>query len=149
MKRGNAIISIICIILGIYVMVQANTFPELGGSEVSGPGFFPKLWAVVLIGLSILLLGSSFYAKKDKQIDLLSKERIKVYISMAALIVYIFLINSIGFIVLTPIFLFGLIWFFGMKGYVKIAMASIAVTLAVYGVFEILLAVPLPAGILG
>lgn len=149
MKRGNLISSFICMALSVYVIVQANTFPELGGSQVSGPGFFPKLWAVVLVGLSIILLGTSFYSHKNSQVGLLSPESIKVYICMAALIGYIVLLNSIGFILVTPVFLFGLIRFFGMKSYDKIAVTSIVITLAVYGVFEILLAVPLPAGILG
>ncbi|AOT72123.1 tripartite tricarboxylate transporter TctB family protein [Geosporobacter ferrireducens] len=148
MKKGNLISACLFIILGIYVTMLSNKFPNPGGDQVTGPDFFPKVLSGILIALSILLFVSTVLNKEDRQVGLLEKSAIKAYITMAALILYLVAINIVGFAIATPVFLFGLIRFYGMENYVKIAASSVLATAIIYGVFKVLLAVPLPMGIL-
>lgn len=148
MKKGNIISSFVFMLLGIFVIVQSNNFPNAGGNQVTGPDFFPKVLSGILIFLSILLFISTVLYKENKDVGLLEKSAIKAYITMAALVVYLVFINIVGFAIATPVFLFGLIRYYGMENYKKIALSSVLATAIIYGVFKMLLAVPLPAGIL-
>lgn len=148
-KKGNMIIAILFVLTGIWVIIEASTFPVIGDGQITGPDFFPKVLASILIGLSILLFISTVLSKEDSVVGLFEIYALKAYTTMLALVIYMVLLNIIGFIFATPIFLFGLIRFYGMKHYPKIVLSAIVVTAAIYSVFKLLLAVPLPTGILG
>lgn len=143
------IISILFILIGIFVLIEITTFPSIGGGQITGPDFFPRILAFSLIGLSILLFISSMLSKDESTTGLFEIYAIKAYITMVSLLVYMTLLNVIGFIIATPLFLFGLIRFYGMKHYPKLVLSSVLVTGIIYSVFKLLLAVPLPTGILG
>ena len=62
---------------------------------------------------------------------------------------YILLIESLGFFVLTPVFLFLIPLVVGYRHHVANATSAVLVTAALYGVFALVLNIPLPAGLLG
>ena len=146
MKKGNIISSVICILLGLFIIFETKDFPE-GAAGVPGPAFFPRILAWVVIGLSILLIINTIVKRDDRKITLLDKDSIKVYATIGFLLAYLLLLNVLGFVFATPIFLFSLIFFYIRKNIVKNAIISVAVTFLIYGVFSTLLAVPLPQGI--
>jgi putative tricarboxylic transport membrane protein len=148
-KKGNMIISILFVLIGIYILIEVSTFPSVGGGQITGPDFFPRILAFTLIGLSVLLFISSIISKDESTTGLFDIYAIKAYITMIGLLVYMIVLNAAGFIIATPLFLIGLIRFYGMKHYPKLILSSVLVTGIIYSVFKLLLAVPLPAGILG
>ena len=149
MRKGNLILSCVLILLGIIVLISVSSFPSVGQNQITGPAFFPGLLALILIGLSVALFISNYMGKDDRSTGLFDVYAKKAYITMAALFVYLIMINIIGFIIATPIILFGLISFYGMKGYPKVILSSVIITGIIYGAFKVLLAVPLPTGIIG
>lgn len=143
------IISILFVLIGIFVLIEISTFPSIGGGQVTGPDFFPRILAIGLIGLSGLLFLSSIMSKDESTTGLFEIYAMKAYITMVGLLVYMILLNVVGFLIATPIFLIGLIRFYGMKHYPKLVLSSVIVTGIIYSIFKLLLAVPLPTGILG
>lgn len=146
MKKGNIISSIICILIGLFILFESKDFPQ-GATGVPGPAFFPRILAYFVIGLSVLLIINTFIKRDDRKITLLDKDSIKVYVTIGFLLAYLILLNFLGFIIATPIFLFSLIFFYIRKNILKNAIIAVLVTFLIYGVFSSLLAVPLPQGI--
>jgi putative tricarboxylic transport membrane protein len=148
-KKGNMIISIILILIGIFVLFEISSFPSYEGGTITGPDFFPRILALTIIGLSLILFISTFISKDESKTGLFDIYAIKAYITMVSILAYMVALNIIGFIFATPLFLFGLVRFYGMKHYPKLVLVSIVITGIIYSVFKLLLAVPLPTGIIG
>jgi hypothetical protein len=62
---------------------------------------------------------------------------------------YIFLIEPVGFFVLTPVFLFLVPLVIGYRHPAVSAASAVLVTAGLYAVFVLVLNIPLPAGLLG
>jgi putative tricarboxylic transport membrane protein len=148
-RKGNIVISCVFILLGIIVLVNVSTYPSVGREQITGPAFFPRLLALILIGLSVMLFISNYRSKDQSSTGLFDIYAINAYITMVGLLGYMVMINIVGFIIATPILLFGLMKFYGMKKYPKLVLSSVIITGIIYGVFKLLLAVPLPTGIIG
>ncbi|GKX29684.1 hypothetical protein SH1V18_21640 [Vallitalea longa] len=148
MKKGNIVSGCIVIFIGVYVFFMTAGFPE-GSNNVPGPAFFPRILAIIAIVLGAILVVQALINKADvEKINLHDENAKKSYITMGIIAIYLILFNKIGFLLLTPLLLFILIRFYGMKSIWKNAVISIMVTSVVYGVFVSLLSVPLPMGIL-
>lgn len=147
MRKSNIISAIIFILLGAYVLIEASTFPELGGDQVTGPEFFPSILAIILIGLSLILFLTSIGKKEDREMGFFNPIVFKTYLTILGLFAYILILNIMGFILSTIAILFILIRFYGMKSIPKLAIVSVVATFVLYGVFHLLLSVPLPTNI--
>lgn len=146
MKKGNIVSSIISILVAVFVLYETKDFPS-GAQNVPGPAFFPRIIAILIIGLSGLLIVMTYIRKEERNINFTSKNDLKAYITIAIILVYIVLMNILGFIIATPLFLITMIYYYGMRNYVKNIIISVGVTALIFTIFKILLAVPLPQGI--
>ncbi|HWO74506.1 MAG TPA: tripartite tricarboxylate transporter TctB family protein [Bacillus sp. (in: firmicutes)] len=146
MTLANRVIGTILLLLSVYVWVTANAFPEATGV---GPGadFFPKLTAAVLGVLSILLV-----LKKENTEDpiflVAGNQALKFVLGFLAMIVFVFLIEGIGFTITAVLFTAGWMWLMGIRKIVKLTIVSVFIGLLITLVFEQLLNVPIPHGIL-
>jgi putative tricarboxylic transport membrane protein len=59
---------------------------------------------------------------------------------------YYFVFETLGYLLATPIFLFGLLSYFNHRKYLTNVLVALGFTAVVYLLFSILLGVPLPAG---
>ncbi len=121
---------------------------SMGSLHRPGPGFFPFLLAIVLALFSLALIFQNW--AKDK-VPLPFWERhswLRPLLGLVILTAYAILVNSLGFLIST--FLFLLIWMAGIErlNWKTIIMVSIATTVVLYLIFNLLLDVPLPKGIL-
>lgn len=146
MTTISRIFSSAMIALGLYVILTARTFPE-GTGGVLGPGFFPILLGILLIGLSALQL---FNTRKEKAVAtaFLTESTKRVLFACLIIIGYMAGIAIFGFLISTPLFLFGIMWFFSVRRWSTLLISSIATTAVLYFVFLKFLSVSLPAGIL-
>ena len=62
---------------------------------------------------------------------------------------YIYLVDIIGYFLLTPVLLFALPVIAGFKNYKAITFSVLFITFTLYGVFDLVLNIPLPNGFLG
>ena len=75
------------------------------------------------------------------------KENLKVWLSVAAVIVYIWTLKYIGFKIMTPIYLFTMLFFFKVRNKLVLAGVPLGITMLLYYVFSVLLHVQLPQGV--
>ncbi len=133
------------ILLGLYVIATARSFPE-GTGGVLGPGFFPILLGILLIALSTLQLINT---RKDKDASSFFQNEASRRVLLSCLIVIAYLggIAVFGFLIATPLFMFGLMWSFSVRSWRTLVTVSIATTAILYFVFLKFLSVSLPTGI--
>lgn len=116
-----------------------------------GPGFLPTLIGGILAGLSLGLFVKSVLVKAELEgTASFWKEKgswRKVSFTLLSLILYLALLNYLGYMLTTFLFLGYLIKFIGKRGWVLSIFVSILATLVSYNVFSRWLGVPLPSGI--
>ena len=146
MKKISIGITIFFIALSAGVILIARTYPP-GVSGAMGPGFFPMILAGIIIFISIFLLKNTIEQKDKDQTPSSLKINVTVLLSLVILVFYIFVIGVIGFPIATLLFLFGLLKFFKVNGYIFPVAVSACTTVILYCVFTMFLSVQLPRGI--
>ena len=123
-----------------------------GNFGAPGPGFLPVLVGGILSGLSIGLFFRSLLAKTKPQAVSFWKEKgswKKVAFTLLSLILYLALLNYLGYLLTTFLFLGYLVKFIGKRGWGLSIFVSILATLVSYSLFARWMGVPLPTGIFG
>jgi hypothetical protein len=126
---------------------------KLGSFHEPGPGFvaFISGLFVSVVGLAMVL--SEFFSKlslrsrghSDQTFQIASWPRL-LY-TLALLLIYGLLLNSLGYILITFLVMWGLFYDFEKKRWVSSFFASIVAVAVTYLVFEIWLRCQLPRGI--
>lgn len=151
MKKPDIIAGIIGLVICVYVIYTAYFFPE-DKVLLLGPSFFPSVLAGGLGLFSLILLAGALRGKSRHSADPFSVSDPGIRragVSLLAAVVYCLLFNILGFIVVSILYLFGLMFLLHRRDYLKMAAVSVGVTLLVYAIFNRLLDISLPAGILG
>ncbi len=134
------------ILLGIYVIFTAKQFPA-GTNGVLGPGFFPILLGVLLIALSIIQIVHTRHDKVEENEKTDPATIKRILISALIIIAYMVFINILGFLISTPMFLFSIMFYFGVRKKSTLILTSLVTTAVLYFVFLKFLSVSLPTGI--
>lgn len=119
-----------------YALVDADVVPK-------GLGF-------LLLLLSILLfLQKKVETEQEKQKRTIPKKEIYILLGVAAFIlIYIFLLEIVGFVIMTSLFVFTCSSFLGYKNYKTSALVAIIFSTLIYFLFNYLLLIHLPPGVL-
>jgi putative tricarboxylic transport membrane protein len=117
-----------------------------------GPEFFPRYLAAGLFVCSLVLLYQQFRAGvKDRPAPTISlKDRGMRRLLAGVVIVafYALLWEVLGFIIVTPCVLFGLMVLLGLRRYPLMVVFSLAATLVIFGAFRFFLNIDMPLGVL-
>lgn len=147
MKKINMIVSAICMLLGVGIITIAMGYPtaEQYGTGVPGPGLWPIVISIVMMGCALLLAVKSLRmpAEEDVKVELWNENTIRVYIVMGMLFLYAAVLKLLGFLLATAILEFALIQWFAKKKYWVTALISLAITLVIYCAFKFVLNVPI------
>jgi putative tricarboxylic transport membrane protein len=146
MKKANLIVSGIIAVLAIVIIVVSAGYPraEAYGTGAPGPGLWPICISVIMLLMAILLAVKTLRGKEnqeesDKDFNLISSDHIRVYVSMAALIIYVAVLKPLGFII--PTFIMSTLfihWFSKESDPAYVARkAKSAFGMKVYEVFDI------------
>lgn len=154
MDYRNVISSLFWIGVGIFFCVGAFKY-GITRSGIPGAGFFPLLAGFIMITLSLVVLGSSF--KKREESEILLKEKFfprrsspkRIGLTLAGLFGYWLLLESVGFLGTTFLFLVYLLRFIEPQGWTKVLVVAVLATGISYLLFNILLKVQMPIGFLG
>jgi cytochrome c biogenesis factor len=122
--------------------LAANNF---GGGLGVGPDFFPRILSIVIIVLSFVHL-LKLINKEDKNDSKININNLSVYIFITTL-AYLITVNIFGYIIATFLYIMIIAYLISGKKKISDLLASIAVTLTLYTVFQIILNVPLPKSI--
>jgi hypothetical protein len=129
------------------VTAWSSTQLAMGSLKRPGPGFLPFGLAGILIALSIALIASQWRKGSGKTPFWPERTWRRPLLGIIAFGLYAFLIDLIGFLPTTFIFLILWMGIIESISWRQIAMVSIGVTLALYLIFGYFLEVPLPGGI--
>jgi hypothetical protein len=153
----------ICIILaGVVVFLLTLMFPpNLAQEGGVGPGFFPKVTAVLMAGLGLVLLvaavgnryleGTGSSTAKTEKTD--GRSMRMTAFAFLIILCYGVGIYYVGFLVGTLVFLFVMISFFltdfkWRRFLTFVLPISVLVTAITYVAFKIAIRIPLPRGVL-
>lgn len=157
-KNQNFLAGIALSLVGIFMLVDAIRFGRFINGNV-GADFFPKMvsTALLLVGISLLSSGLTQVKKEPSVANGGVTGQIKGNVpeflgTIAVLILYILLLEPLGFIIATIPFCFSLILLISPKdkrNYLLFAAISVGVAIVAYLLFVKVFYVMLPQGILG
>lgn len=102
-------------------------------------GFFPVVGVIAMLLFTITLLFDSHRREVEGDLSGINwKSWIYCVVLLAGCYVYFETSQVIGFLLASPVFLFVLIFFFGVRPWTSALAAGAFMTVAVYGVFRIL-----------
>ncbi|AST94649.1 tripartite tricarboxylate transporter TctB family protein [Shouchella clausii] len=145
----NRGISIVLIGIAVVYLVMAFQLPEYAFVPVDSD-LVPKL-----LGASLLVLGVCFFFAKDPDTEEQKKKRTipkkevwMLLTVMGFILIYITVLEVIGFVIMTTLFILVCSRFLGYRKWLVNAITSIVFSIGVYWLFNYGLAIRLPAGIL-
>ena len=142
---SELVIGLACIALGVVVFVAAGNLQQVRLGI--GPSGFPKFIAVVLalLGLAQTATALSYGVEAPKfEMDKRAAGQFAAAVAMS--VVYVMLVTQIGFIILTPLLLIGLMVLFGERSIVKMLLIAVITTVCVWLLFTEVFMIFLPAG---
>lgn len=146
MKKGNLVLAAVCAVLGVGIIAVALGYPKAAdyGTGVPGPGLWPIVISIVLLGCTALLLLKTLKMspEKDTKIELWTTGTRRVYVTMGILVVYLIVLPFLGFIISTFVLELIFIQWFAKKNPIITVVIAAAITMVVYCAFRFLLNVP-------
>lgn len=117
--------------------------------EIDGPGagYFPFYIGVILAASSLVLLLRAAFDRRGAAQAFVSKPAFRQVLAvLVPLIVYVAAIGVIGIYLASAVFIALFMWYFGRYSPLRGAAIGIAVSVALFLMFEIWFLVPLPKG---
>jgi membrane-associated HD superfamily phosphohydrolase len=142
----NKLLAPVIVFLGAFYLY----FIQLGQINVMVKGsnslLLPKVTLIALMIISIIIAIKEIVTFKEKGVQE-SKNDKKLGVSILLSALYLFLINIVGFFIVTPffIYIFALVLDYQKKK--KIIIFSLIMTVIAYVLFSKVLYIPLPMGI--
>lgn len=153
MRFNDAVLGTVILVFGAAVAIFAEvTFPGLPGQEF-GPAFFPIIIGIVLSGCGMILIVQGIKKRQTHPFVRFGEwvrmpgRVVNFVLVFVALIAYILLTDSVGFIPIVFAIMFVLMMRFGCRLWTSAVVALIA-TLIIHTAFYVFLHVPLPWGVL-
>ena len=132
----------------IFVLILQS--PSIQVATKPGPFFFPSVAAVLLGGLSLALLISGARQKGvggGPGVKKSMRNRVLWIIAWCAF--YAVTIERLGYLFSTALVTFALLWYFNRRAWVFNLILAVATPVSIFILFDSLLKVSLPRGILG
>ncbi|MCF2682263.1 tripartite tricarboxylate transporter TctB family protein [Faecalicatena contorta] len=163
---GDAILAIVLLVMGGYILNEVNAYPDYSNLSVIGPEVFPKLIAIFFIISAIWFLATVIWKGWIKKVDAdgnsyIEKEKAKVQagvqsmqgnktsiihlvITIILMIAYALLLPTVGFEVLTIVFLIATMFMNGVRKPHVLLIVSVVSVVIIYIFFVMILKVQIP-----
>ena len=142
-RFSDLVIGVVFMALGLTVFLMANQLQtvKLG----IGPAGFPKFIAVLLALLGAVMTVSALRHGVPKPQFKLEKKPTMLFLAAVALcVLYVILVPTVDFMLLTPFLMFGMMLLFGNRNYVMCAIVSVVTTVLVWLLFTKVFMIFLP-----
>ncbi|CEI81701.1 hypothetical protein J18TS1_38400 [Oceanobacillus oncorhynchi subsp. incaldanensis] len=148
----------IVMIFAIFFLASTPQIQSTNQSFIIGPATWPYILLILMIFLGLYgIVSTLIKAKVMKSEELIAKEEAapvkKIFhlsipvVSLLVVIIYVLLLNVIGFIFSTVLFLYGITLLLGTKKQLTAILFSIITMVVFVILFSVLLQIPLPRGI--
>lgn len=141
----DRIVSLLLILFCGFLYVIANGFPKEAES-------YPKILIILIISLVLILFTGTFSKKitsqENEEEQLLFVDKMKPYITFGLSVIYVFLIDILGFFTSSLLFAVSLMFYLGVRNWKIYVYSLFGMCLFVYFLFEVQFNVQFPHGIL-
>ncbi|OZM83467.1 tripartite tricarboxylate transporter TctB family protein [Pseudonocardia sp. MH-G8] len=148
--RHDLVAALLAAALGAAVVLHVRTFPELPDGQ-PGPALFPGIVGALLLVFGLVLVVRAVLARGRPvapAAPVTGQGVVRALAVVGLVVAYLLLAEVLGFLLTMAVLLFLLMWLLGGKPLVA-ALAAAATTGIVVLLFQELLLVPLPTGLLG
>ena len=149
-KEKNLVVSLVFMVFGIFLFVESMGIKHMMKNDV-GSGFFPKVVAVAITGVSVIRLIMTLREpageRKKSNSDLKGG-----WLTIVLIAAYVMAFQPVGFIISTMVYLFLQILVLVPKekrSWPLTVIISVAAPIAIYALFTYAISSPLPKGIWG
>ncbi|WP_182199773.1 tripartite tricarboxylate transporter TctB family protein [Paraliobacillus salinarum] len=154
--------SFVVILLGVcilYIVYFQTSLSEELKTGLDSPVLFPKLLAVLLIGLGLLQTivrqknianNDSASVEDEEELDEgVEPNNKRLWIGIAILISFVSVIPILGFLIASFLTMLGLVYLFKKVEWYKAVIYSLTCSLIIWFAFETFLKISLPVGLFG
>jgi len=148
MRKHDLISSAIWFFVSLLILFSA---PKLGFGSLSvpGSGFMPFLAGAFICLFSIATFLSALFTKGEEKVVLWGNiNYFKLVTVLVLLLVYIFVIDYVGFLVGTFLLILLLMHFLGSLRWLPSLFGAFATTICCYFIFDVWLRTNLPKGVI-
>jgi putative tricarboxylic transport membrane protein len=127
---------------------------HLGTFMEPGPGFMPFVVGLFISAVSLIMLLTQIFSRGSRQDTfdfrqvLRSVPKSRLGFTVAILVCYALFLGKLGYIVATFLLMWGLLYDWRKKNWVKSFLSSLAIVMGSYLLFEVWLRSQLPRGVL-
>ena len=142
---SELVIGIVCIVLGVVVFIAAGNLQtvKLG----IGPAGMPRFVSVLLMVLGLAQTVSAVATGVKAPEFNVDKKAASLFIAAVAMsFAYVLLVDTIGFLIMTPLLLIGLMVLFGERSIVKMLIIAAITTGCIWLLFTKVFMIFLPVG---
>jgi len=146
--RGEFLIPLSFLIASVYLFYLAF---EFRGAFVMirqgvGPDFFPKVFTALMMFLGLWLIYNAVKRGGVSEFEKVANPR-NLWVTLAFMIAYAFLLEIVGFVVLTPTWIAAYMFAIGMRRWTWLLGATVIFSVFLILVFPTLMLIPLPRGV--
>ncbi|WIY53219.1 tripartite tricarboxylate transporter TctB family protein [Devosia sp. YIM 151766] len=145
-RRLEIVTALAALIFAIVALVLSrNIYLRMGAGGLD-PKWWPTLLSILAAGLSAIMLGMALFGPAQSRGDLESGHPdglIRMLQALALTTLYAFLWSAFGYVIPTIVYLFALLWVFGLRSWKGLVAFPLITTAFIYGLFHLLLRVPL------
>jgi len=147
MKVSDAILGTGAIVLGIATFLDTLGFPKMPGGA-PGPALFPQILSVLLIGLGLVVVVQSLRPHTAENNHYEPVAILKAGAVLVFIAIYVAVVQRLGFLITATLIMLGMMLMLSVR--LRVALpAALGIALFSMLLFERILRVPLPPGILG
>lgn len=143
MRRADAAVALVTIAVGAFVVTQAQGLED-PGHDALGPSAIPTALGVVIAACGAVLLAGTVAGRPGAERDPARWGLLGA--TIALLLAYVHGIGWLGFPLATTLFVVACLALLGARGWPRLVLAGVTVSLVVTVAFGRLLGVDLPSG---
>ena len=149
MRIANRIASLIIIIFGLYIIYEANKMDYMVDGT-PGPGFLPLWLGIAICLVALIPFGRTFTRFASKLDNPFQKDNFKIFfVVIGCAIAMIFVTQITGMLVALGLMVGTIAKLLGTQSWKKVIGLTIFTPVLLFGIFKVILDVPLPKGIFG
>lgn len=147
MKLSDALLGGAAMLLGVAAFAQVQSYPKMPDGT-PGPSLFPQILGVLLVIFGGVIVFQSFRPHTDENEHYERSAVIRAGLVLVAVAMYVGLVQRLGFLITATLVTGSLMLILGVR--LRVALPStILLVIGSVMLFERILRVPLPVGILG
>ena len=149
-KKTDFITGLFFLVFAVFILVESSQMPKTMPGAGFGPGVMPYWLGWTIAVLSVILMFQAFRDKKQAAGRFCGlSEAIAVGITFSAFIIYLGLVNILGFGLDTFLLVTFIARRLGNYAWWKCALLGVITSVVTVYLFRILLNLPLPVGYVG